>query len=53
MKKVYKIVMLEDFCGLKKGEETTKYSRDNSASLVQQGKAKYYKEKTKPSKSKK
>lgn len=45
--------MLKDYHGLKKGDVTTKYSRDNSASLVQQGIAEFYKEKKKTSKSKK
>lgn len=36
--------MLEDFCGLKKGEETTKYSRDNAAYLISKGIAEMYKE---------
>ena len=45
MKNVYKIVLLKDYHGLKKGDVTTKYSRDNAGSLVQQGIAKFYKEK--------
>lgn len=52
MKKLIEIEFLKDFHSIKKGEKTTKYSKDLVAILIKDGIAKLAEKESKPKKEK-